>query len=250
MRLTLAPMEGGRRVVLIEQASRLTEPAQHALLKLLEEPPANTHLILAGGDDRLLLPAIRSRCATLRLGLPESSSAVELLVARLAIAPVLAASLLALSHGRPGPHLRGRAMSATAVPLTALRHSLLALTHIPPHRRVSAADALTAVAGQLLPLDSTAGRPKERRDAATIVFDCARTLVSDLARISAGAATTVSRTEESELLLPAAAAATRGEWLSLLVRVGAAQQALRGSANPELLLDALTLGWPYDAPLS
>lgn len=37
--LALLPVEGGRRVALIEHAERMSEPAQNALLKTLEEPP-------------------------------------------------------------------------------------------------------------------------------------------------------------------------------------------------------------------
>jgi DNA polymerase-3 subunit delta' len=235
---------------LIEHASRLTEPAQHALLKLLEEPPPNTHVVLVGGDDRLLLPTIRSRCATLRLGLPEPASAVALLVARLAIPATVATSLLALTGGRPGPHLRGRTAGATTVSAASLRATLLALTYLLHHRRVGAAAALTTAVGQLLPGDRATGLPQERRAAVTTVFDCARLLVSDLARISAGAPTAVSQTETLELLVPIAAAATQAEWSALLARVGAAQRALHTSVNPELLLDTLALSWPYDAPLS
>ncbi|MFZ9961651.1 MAG: hypothetical protein ACO3GD_04890, partial [Candidatus Limnocylindrus sp.] len=36
--LALLPVEGGRRVALIERADRMSEPAQNALLKTLEEP--------------------------------------------------------------------------------------------------------------------------------------------------------------------------------------------------------------------
>jgi len=49
------------RWILIRQAEALTENAANALLKILEEPPANLHFILTCASERLLLPTLRSR---------------------------------------------------------------------------------------------------------------------------------------------------------------------------------------------
>jgi DNA polymerase-3 subunit delta' len=61
-RLRFRPLEGGRRVCLIDAADRLNDAASNALLKTLEEPPDGTHLILISSRPRLLLPTILSRC--------------------------------------------------------------------------------------------------------------------------------------------------------------------------------------------
>src|SRR5439155_19115384 len=66
--LALLPMEGSRRIAIIESAHRLNEDAQNALLKTLEEPPAGTTIILCVEEEDRLLPTVRSRCARLRLG--------------------------------------------------------------------------------------------------------------------------------------------------------------------------------------
>jgi DNA polymerase III delta' subunit len=100
--LALMPMEGGARMAIIEAAERMTEDAQSALLKTLEEPPRGTVLILCAEDDERLLPTIRSRCVKLRLG-PLSVRAIEeLLVERGATDAPEAARLGRLSGGRPG----------------------------------------------------------------------------------------------------------------------------------------------------
>ncbi|MCQ8241464.1 DNA polymerase III subunit delta' [Rhizosaccharibacter radicis] len=59
--------EGGWRVVVVDGADRLNRNAANALLKLLEEPPARTLLLLTASAPGRLLPTIRSRCRTLRL---------------------------------------------------------------------------------------------------------------------------------------------------------------------------------------
>ena len=67
------PFEGRARAVVFDEAHLLTEQAQNALLKSLEEPPATSHVFLVTASPQALLPTIRSRCQTLRFSpLPQS----------------------------------------------------------------------------------------------------------------------------------------------------------------------------------
>ncbi|WP_375551599.1 DNA polymerase III subunit delta' [Rhodophyticola porphyridii] len=59
--------DGGRRVVIVDAADEMNTSAANALLKVLEEPPANAVLLLVAHQPSRLLPTIRSRCRTLRL---------------------------------------------------------------------------------------------------------------------------------------------------------------------------------------
>ncbi|WP_163846458.1 DNA polymerase III subunit delta' [Pseudooceanicola aestuarii] len=65
--LSLSAADGGRRVVIVDAADELNTSAANALLKLLEEPPARTTLLLVAHNPSGLLPTIRSRCRVLRL---------------------------------------------------------------------------------------------------------------------------------------------------------------------------------------
>ncbi|MFN0052833.1 MAG: ATP-binding protein [Planctomycetales bacterium] len=60
--LSLAPMAGGRKVAIIDDADLFNDASGNALLKTLEEPPAHALLILIASSPDLLLPTIRSRC--------------------------------------------------------------------------------------------------------------------------------------------------------------------------------------------
>jgi DNA polymerase-3 subunit delta' len=64
--LSLRPVEAGGRAVHVPGAERLTDQAQNALLKTLEEPPPRTTLVLRVSAPRGLLDTVRSRCATVR----------------------------------------------------------------------------------------------------------------------------------------------------------------------------------------
>lgn len=66
--------EGKRKVFIISEAETMRVEAANALLKLLEEPPANLVLILATANIHRLLPTIKSRCQMLRFErLPEAT---------------------------------------------------------------------------------------------------------------------------------------------------------------------------------
>ena len=64
--LRLAANEGGYRVLVIADAEWMNQEAQNSLLKLLEEPPDRTCLILASSSTAPLVATIRSRCQKLR----------------------------------------------------------------------------------------------------------------------------------------------------------------------------------------
>ncbi len=65
------------RVILLPNAQRMQVPAQNALLKLLEEPPADTVIIMTAPSERALLPTIVSRTQVVRLQQPGKDHALE-----------------------------------------------------------------------------------------------------------------------------------------------------------------------------
>ena len=66
-KLALKPFLDGRKVVIIWMADRMNEECANKLLKLIEEPPINTHFILTSQQPERLLPTIRSRTQIIRL---------------------------------------------------------------------------------------------------------------------------------------------------------------------------------------
>src|SRR5262249_25960039 len=58
---------GGWRVAVIDTAEDMNENSANALLKLLEEPPTKSMLLLLSNAPGRLLPTIRSRCQRLQL---------------------------------------------------------------------------------------------------------------------------------------------------------------------------------------
>jgi DNA polymerase-3 subunit delta' len=58
----LSPMEGKRRIIVVEEADRIVERSQNALLKALEEPNPSVTWVLVTSVLQPILPTILSRC--------------------------------------------------------------------------------------------------------------------------------------------------------------------------------------------
>lgn len=65
--IAFKPIQSKTKAVIIQDADTLTTVAQNALLKTLEEPPANTVLILLAGKKDIFLLTILSRCSIIEL---------------------------------------------------------------------------------------------------------------------------------------------------------------------------------------
>lgn len=110
--IALRPMEGRRRIVVVDDAETMQGVAQEALLKTLEEPPSAVTLLLLSDDAEALLPTIRSRCRLIQLR-PVGRAVVRDLLRAAAEAGVVAErgaeAAAAFANGRPGWALRAAA---------------------------------------------------------------------------------------------------------------------------------------------
>ena len=276
--LALFSVEGGRRIALIESADLMNEEAQNALLKTLEEPPSRTHVILAAAEDSRLMPTIRSRCAVIRLGLPDAKQASELLGERLGVDAPTAVRLLRMSSGRPGPLINAEATGDAARAHAQIRRQILDFTATQPHARLGHLGALVADARAILVAGgddadlasgtesddsgddapdsdvepkkksparrSTKPTPAERRAAATALLRLWRGVARDLALVSTGAVDQIAFPEDRAEIEAVAHKLSPAVWGEALRALDKSLNALRRNGNPELLLDAAALSWP------
>lgn len=99
--LSLRTYEGGKHIVIIEQADRLTPPAQNALLKTLESPAGEALFFLITDAPGAILPTIVSRCQTVRFHDLSVEECAGVLEAR-GIAPEKARELAGMAQGSVG----------------------------------------------------------------------------------------------------------------------------------------------------
>jgi DNA polymerase-3 subunit delta' len=101
-RASWAPSVANWRVVVIEDADRLTDSAANALLKVIEEPGLRTVWLLCAPTLTDVLPTIRSRCRHLALRTPSTKAIANLLIERDAIDPKVADFVARASGGHIG----------------------------------------------------------------------------------------------------------------------------------------------------
>ncbi len=101
-RTSWSPSVGNYRVVVIEDADRLTESAANALLKVIEEPGARTVWLLCAPTLTDVLPTIRSRCRHLTLRTPSVDAVTKLLIERDGIEPKMAKFAASAAQGHIG----------------------------------------------------------------------------------------------------------------------------------------------------
>ncbi|MDJ0823340.1 MAG: DNA polymerase III subunit delta' [Paracoccaceae bacterium] len=227
----LSAADGGRRVVIVDAADELNVNAANAILKLLEEPPANTTLLLVSHQPSRLLPTIRSRCRTLRLTpLNPEDMASALQQAGAGVAPEQAGALTELSAGSVGAALR--LLNLDGLTLYAdLVGVLASLPHLDRARVMALAESCT-------------GKGREAR------LDLALTLIDQLAARLARCGVTgappaaEAAPNEAQILLRLAPDAAAGRsWAARAQAVGdRARHARAVNVDPAQLMLDLFLG--------
>jgi DNA polymerase-3 subunit delta' len=101
-RVAWVPSMGGWRVVVMEDADRLTESAANALLKAIEEPGSRTVWLLCAPTLHDVLSTIRSRCRHLQLHTPSTEAVTQVLINRDKISPEIAKFVAKASQGHIG----------------------------------------------------------------------------------------------------------------------------------------------------
>jgi len=113
------PFEGKARVFLIDEADKLNDASANALLKVLEEPPRTSHLILITARPAMLLPTILSRCQMIRFA-PLTPDEIETHLTKNDID-----KKTARLRARAAGGSMGRAMSGDLVTFTSQRKAML-----------------------------------------------------------------------------------------------------------------------------
>ncbi len=221
-RAALTPAMGRRKVFIVGDAERLVPQeanpeAANALLKLFEEPPADTYILLTATDVHAVLPTIRSRAVPLRLRQLADSQIEELLSTRLDPVPDPTGlkERIAAAQGSVGAALAEEESAASV--------------------RRAALDLLeTVMAGPVARSERALRQaPWSARGDFTALLGAVAETLSDAARASLG----------EKAVRPLSARALAGRPAENILeaerRVLAARETAQGNINPQLLLATL-----------
>lgn len=270
-----APSVGRHRVIIVEDADRMTEQTSNFLLKELEEPPERTVWILCAPSEADLIPTIRSRVRTARLQLPTVDEVAALLVRRDGVDPELAersareaqchigmAHRLATSEEarrRRAETLRLalEVRSAATAVTTAARFLEIAgddakaITELrDAEERAHALHSLGLAPGQAVPpalrpqlkaLEDDQKRRATRslRDGIDRILVDLASLYRDILLIQLAAGVDLVNRELLEPMRRAAASATPARTLGTLDAIQKARERIEGNVQPALALEAM-----------
>lgn len=136
----LTPSMGKHRFSIIPQAEKLTTEAANALLKMLEEPPASSVVVLCSTSERAVPATVRSRCQTLYFSSVSTSTVVDALV-ETGVPQQRALALARRSCGCPGIAL-AHTTDVTDAETEAMRTLSESLLHTPWQRALTARNSI------------------------------------------------------------------------------------------------------------
>ncbi|KPK37706.1 MAG: hypothetical protein AMJ69_10635 [Gammaproteobacteria bacterium SG8_47] len=222
--LSLTTQYGGAKVALVHPADALNVNAANSLLKTLEEPAAHAVLILCTSRPASLPATVRSRCQTLRVGIPPADVAAQWLAPQLQSGEFSAEQLLALASGAP--------LAAAA---------LVGSDSLACRRRVVEGLAAVVTGRQ----DPVSVSSEWLKAGAELPLYWLYSVTTDIIRLRSSPEHGAS-VANADLMATLQRIGERVNLRELFARhdqLTAALRAARGQANPQLLLEDLLIGW-------
>lgn len=232
--LAITPVEGSWKVVIFDGAETLSagqsEPA-NALLKTLEEPPAQVLVLLLTTNEDAILPTIRSRCRALVLRPMPGNALREFLVSKKGVEAGAALRLARLARGCPG-----WAINALDDPMLLDAHrerlaQIAAMGSSPLDARFNYANAL-------------AGSFSNDRESVRQELYLWERWWRDVLLIKEGLVAHVHNDERRDELTAQADATTTSHIVAFLESVRETLSALDANVNPRLALEHMMLAVP------
>ena len=226
------PFEGRRRVLIVAAADAMTDDAQSALLKVLEEPPSASLFVLVSSMPDALLPTVLSRCPRLRFGRLSAGEVAEVLMRDHAYGEADARAVAADADGSVGRALQAESASRTEARASAQRLLVHAARVTDPSRRIDAARDLTGKKGS----------PAGEREQLAVLLRALSSLLRDLGILSTRAdARMLANADLQDDLQRLTAAYDSSRSMRAFTAVDQALAALERNASPKLVADWVAL---------
>jgi DNA polymerase-3 subunit delta' len=230
--LVLKPYQGRYRVALFLRFQEANANAANALLKTLEEAPAQVVLILTADTPESLLPTIVSRCEVLRLR-PLPVETVESYLKEQGAEQTQARLLAHISGGRPGYALRLMQDKETLAFRTTRLEDLQKLLRSSRRERFSYAEKLT---------DRKYEEKERFRETLLLWLSFWR----DVMLCASGAEAPLANVDRTAEIEGLAGKVSLAQAHRLVREAEEAIDKLERNVNPRLLAEVLLLDWPHE----
>lgn len=264
--INLAPIEAKRKVYVIDAAESLGQQSANALLKTLEEPPADVILILLATNFDSVIPTIASRCQIVRFRNIPPATAVAMLVQRVGVHETEARAALAAAGGvvpRAIDFLRSAQRRAMRDEVLALlkdlgvmdgydveqaAHGLLTSVKAPLDELKAAQAAELREHSEFVGSKVSAKPMEERhkreltareREGVTELLNVAESWLRDCLTLSVGAADLVENGDAVDTMEEIAAVITPQAALRALDAVAEARRRVSANVSPQLAVEAM-----------
>ncbi|MEJ2157475.1 MAG: DNA polymerase III subunit delta' [Desulfobacteraceae bacterium] len=225
--LSMKPYQAKHRVVIIADAQAMNKEASNALLKMLEEPPADTILILTVRETSDLLPTIVSRCRHLHFNPLPQEEIISLLSDAGEIDTLFIQTAAALSGGS-----LAKAMQLATKAWRDQRNWLVAAAGLgePPRQERRPIESALAFAAQLA----------QKKDQIAELLEVLKTWIRDLS-VWPYHPSSVINGDYNEVLATVRSGLQDRELLDMWRAVEKAQKDIAAKANLRLTLDVMAL---------
>ncbi|MEA2502983.1 MAG: polymerase subunit delta [Actinomycetota bacterium] len=270
----LSPMEGKRRIIVVEEADRIVERSQNALLKALEEPNPSVTWVLVTSVLQPILPTILSRCRIVEFAPVPEAELAAVVRTRGALDDEEAAVLVRAARGDLVRAISlvedeaTRALRTLAIDVAIrqaaepnARRALQAATDVRLAATAAREAREKAAVVELAELEEVLGtgrgsggmrrrlgerqkRAVRRAETDVFVEFCSwlAQAFRDLAALSAGAGPeSISAPDRAADLAAAAALRPTAHWLQMAEEALGGQVAIRENAQPALAVEAVLL---------
>jgi len=232
----------GRKVIIIEPAEAMNSSSSNSLLKTLEEPVANTFIILLSHKKLALLPTIRSRCQTIDMALPDTSEATQWLEQSGCSQSQL---MLSLASGAPLRALelsQSKQLEVRQMIIDALMS--IVLKQADPVKTAEDLFKLSKVKKTKASRSKSAGKNTQLLVSAYDVFYWTDSIISDIARLSQKCdQDTISNIDLLQTLQQFSNRLDLNKVLQLSDFINKAYFEIQGQINTNLLLENLLIHW-------
>lgn len=264
----LTPLEGSRRVIIIEEADRIVERSQNALLKALEEPGQSVTWILVAEALEPFLPTVLSRCQIVEFAMIPEATVKALIKQRFDMDEEEASRLVRAARGDLGrtialatdEHerlLRAKAFDAATRPGSEPRWALSVAEDVQEAAMSARSSIEKQQKAELDALDEIQGKGAWRKrvqDRQKRALRAAETGVysdfmiwlgaafRDLAAVSAGAEiTSTTAPDHGSLIAEAAAAKPTAFWVDMAEAAVEGDLAIKDNAFGPLVVEGVLL---------